>query len=247
MDLEDGHDGRHDGEASTVSEVSAVSEVCDRGTPGRSADAEYRRRLKSDEARRRQQFGRLAWLATLLGGERQSTRAWSTGAHGERRVGAALERALGTRGIVLHDRKVPGGWGNIDHIAIAPSGVWVVDAKEYRGRVQRRDVGAWFPTDIRLYVGGRDRSKALDGARRQRDVVQRMVRRDFGDAAALPLRAAICLVGADWAWFARPFLLDDVWVAWPRRLGQMLLRPAVVDEPTIECVAAALAKRFPVR
>lgn len=218
----------------------------DRGTPGRSADAEYRRRRARDELRRQQQFGRFAWLAELFGGERQTTRAWSTGADGERRVAAELERALGDQGIVLHDRRVPGSWGNIDHLAVAPSGVWVVDAKEYGGRVERRDVGGWFRSDVRLYVGRRDRGEAVDGVRRQREAVRRMLEHDLGDDAP-PLHAAICLVGAEWTWFARPFSLDGIWVAWPRRLGRMLLEPALLEGQRMDRVAGALARRFPVR
>lgn len=223
-----------------------LSAVFDRGTPGRSADAEYRRRRARDEARRRATFGKVAWLATLLGSERQSTRAWSVGADGERRVGAALEGALGPRGIVLHDRRVPGTRANIDHIAVAPSGVWIVDAKEYRGSVQRRDVGGWFTSDLRLCVGRHDRSKVLDGVRRQRDAVARMLQRDFGEDAP-PLHAAICLVGAEWGLFARAFQVDGVWVAWPGRMGRMLLRTDTVGEHRRERVAVVLARRFPVR
>jgi hypothetical protein len=200
--------------------------------------------VAEDEARRRKQFGRLAWLATLLAGERQSTRAWSAGADGERRVAAALEQALGRRGIVLHDRRAPGSRGNIDHIAVAPSGVWVVDAKEYRGRVR------FGRRDMRLYVGRRDRSSDLAGVRRQRDAVRRVLQRsDRSDRAdrAPPVHAAICLVGAEWDWWARPFRLDGVWVAWPGRLGRMLLRPTVLRAEQIGRVASALARELPVR
>ncbi len=37
---------------------------------------------------------------------------------------------------MLHDRRIPGSRANIDHIAIATSGVWVIDAKRYKGKVQ---------------------------------------------------------------------------------------------------------------
>ncbi len=234
-----------------------IAHSLDRGTPGRSADAEYRRRRAQDELRRRERFGWFAWLAELLAGERQSTRAWSTGAGGERRVAAELERTLGSRGIVLHDRRIPGSRANIDHLVVAPSGVWVVDAKAYRGRVERRDVGEWFRTDVRLYVGRRDRSKALDGARWQRETVRRVLEHELRDAEsptvtptlppALPLHASICLIGAEWPWLARPFSFDGVWVASPRRLGKLLLGPALLDRRRIEGVAEALARCFPVR
>jgi hypothetical protein len=40
--------------------------------------------------------------------------------------------------VVLHDRRIPGRRSNIDHLVIARSGVWVVDTKRYRGKVERR-------------------------------------------------------------------------------------------------------------
>lgn len=218
----------------------------DRGSPGRSAAAEHERRRALDERRQRERFGRLAPLVTVLTGERQSTRAWSTGADGERRVAVALERALGDRGIVLHDRRAPRSPGNIDHLAIAPSGVWVVDAKEHRGRVVRRDVGGWFRPDVRLYVGGRDRSKSVEGVHRQQEAVKRVVMHEL-DEAAPPVHASICLVGAEWPWLARPFVLDGIWIAWPRRLGAMLLEPTLIERARIEVAARVLARRFPMR
>lgn len=58
----------------------------------------------------------------------------------------------------LHDRKV--GQANIDHLIVASSRVWVVDAKNYAGRVEYRGVGGWLrPADYRIYVGGRDKTK----------------------------------------------------------------------------------------
>ena len=217
-----------------------------RGEPGRSAEAEYQRRSARDAQRRRERFGPFSWLAEAFGGERQSTRAWSTGASGERRVAAELDRALGDRGVLLHDRRMPRSRGNIDHVAVAPSGVWVIDAKGYRGRVERRNVGGWFRTDVRLRVGRHDRSEAVEGVRHQEEAVRRVLESDFG-ADAPPLRAAICLVGAEWPFFARPFSIAGVWVTWPRRLGKMLLGPAVLDRRQVEDVARALARRFPVR
>jgi hypothetical protein len=37
---------------------------------------------------------------------------------------------------VLHDRRIPGSRANIDHIAIAATGVWVIDSKRYKRKLQ---------------------------------------------------------------------------------------------------------------
>ena len=62
--------------------------------------------------------------------------AWRRGAAGERRT-ARLLAALERHGwAVLHDLAVPGSQANIDHLVIGPGGVFVIDAKQYRGRLQ---------------------------------------------------------------------------------------------------------------
>lgn len=54
----------------------------------------------------------------------------------EEAVAEALERrtAEGST-VLLHDRRMPGGRGNVDHIAVAPSGVYVIDTKDLTGKV----------------------------------------------------------------------------------------------------------------
>jgi hypothetical protein len=62
--------------------------------------------------------------------------AWRRGAAGERcsaRLLAALERHGWA---VLHDLALPGSAANIDHLVIGPGGVFVIDSKQYRGRLQ---------------------------------------------------------------------------------------------------------------
>lgn len=89
-------------------------------------------------------------MAKFLSDDPQTTKVWAAGASGEERVAQVLHERLGDKAVLLHDRKVPGTRGNIDHLAIASSGVWVIDAKRYQGKVEQRDVGGWFKPDLRL-------------------------------------------------------------------------------------------------
>jgi hypothetical protein len=62
--------------------------------------------------------------------------AWRRGAAGERhtaRLLAPLERHGWT---ILHDLAVPGSRANLDHLVIGPGGVFVIDSKQYRGRLK---------------------------------------------------------------------------------------------------------------
>ena len=65
----------------------------------------------------------------------QTIEAWRIGAEGERRTGRHLEGLVKAGFITLHDRKVPGYGGNLDHIVIGPTGVWAVETKNLAGKV----------------------------------------------------------------------------------------------------------------
>jgi hypothetical protein len=62
--------------------------------------------------------------------------AWRRGAAGERRT-ARLLAALERHGwAVLHDLAAPGSRANLNHLVIGPGGVFMIDSKRYRGRLQ---------------------------------------------------------------------------------------------------------------
>ena len=84
----------------------------------------------------------IAKVARAISVEPQSTRAWAIGAAGEEKLAAELDKVRGLR--LLHDRRIPGTRGNIDHIVIGPAGVFVVDAKNHQGSIRIRDRGGLF-------------------------------------------------------------------------------------------------------
>jgi len=62
--------------------------------------------------------------------------AWRRGAAGERRTARLLAPLERQGWAVLHDLAVPGSQANLDHLVIGPGGVFVIDSKQYRGRLQ---------------------------------------------------------------------------------------------------------------
>jgi hypothetical protein len=62
--------------------------------------------------------------------------AWRQGAAGERRTARLLDPLERQGWVVLHDLAVSSSRANIDHLVIGPGGVFVVDSKQYRGRLQ---------------------------------------------------------------------------------------------------------------
>ncbi|HEY6474626.1 MAG TPA: nuclease-related domain-containing protein [Acidimicrobiales bacterium] len=209
------------------------------GTPGASARARYEALRARDDARRRRVFGRLAPVVSLVVGPKRSTEAWGRGAEGEERVGPFLTHSVGDNGIVLHDRKIPRSRANLDHLAVVASGIWVIDSKHYRGRLQLRTVGGWFAPRRALCIGRFEHSALVRSAERQRATVVRRVPPD------VPVNAALCFTGVELGLFARPFVLDGVLVAWPKPLAKALDAPGPLDAGRRHELAALLARAFP--
>jgi hypothetical protein len=212
----------------------------DKGTAGKSSLDEFRRRHDKREARIDAKFGRFAGVVKFLTDDPHSITAWAKGSVGERALAASLEKNLGESAIILSDRRVPKTRGNIDHLVIAPSGVWIVDAKNYSGLVEQRDVGGWFSTDLRLYVGGRDRSKVIDGLAWQVETVTAVLAE-----RRVPVSSAVCFTDAEWRLFAKPFTLREVFVSGPNALARTIAEdPKLTNEEVLE-IAGHLSHALP--
>jgi hypothetical protein len=161
----------------------------------------------------------------------------------DRLLSVHLHTELGDRAVVLDNRKAPGTKCHIDHIVVAPSGVWVVDANEYDGRVERRDVGGWFKVDERLYVAGKDRTNLVDGIDRQVIAVEAMLAKEGLDR--VPVHAALCFVNSEWGWFAKPFSLNGVWVTWAQKLTELVLDWNAIPNAEVDQLARVVGSRLP--
>lgn len=216
----------------TVVEVSTGED----GAAGSSARREYERRKAKDEERLRQKWGKLGGIAVALSDEKQSTTAWVTGAVGEERLGARLDSIVSESVAVLHDRRIPRSKANIDHIAVTTAGIWVIDAKRYKGRPELKIEGGLLrPRVEKVLVGGRDCTKLVDGALKQVELVRQVV-------GELPVTGALCFVEADWPLIGGAFTSRGVHALWPKRLAKLLVEAqGHVDVPAVR---EALASHF---
>ena len=115
-------------------------------------------------------------------------RAWSAGAEGERQVAATLETLAPYGWTALHDVHWPGRpLANIDHIAIGPGGVVVIDAKNWTGNVTLEG-GT-------LRQNGYRREREVEGAAAAAAAVAAL----FQPQHRSGVRAAICLAGQEQA------------------------------------------------
>ena len=214
---------------------------------GVSAQREYDKRSARREQQIRQHHPRLGGLLLALSKEPTSTRVWAQGAAGERAVAAKLDALVGDHVVALHDRRLrrPDGTlskANIDHIAVTPSGVWVIDAKTHQGSLEvRRSGGLFSPRVEALYINGRDQTRLVHGLLKQVDAV----RRELSTVeASIAVQGALCFVGTELPWFGSSSIAD-VPLLGRRGLAKLLLRPGDVDTNDREAVAVFLDQRFP--
>lgn len=128
--------------------------------PGESAGQQSRRRHKHAEHLR----ARAQLLNERADRIERTAEMWYRGHVGEQTVGAELEKLRGHGFDVLHDVRWPGRRrANIDHVAIGPPGILVVDSKNWSGNVTVHD-GV-------LRQNGYRREREVDGVRQAgRDV-----------------------------------------------------------------------------
>lgn len=88
--------------------------------------------------------------------EAQSRRdpKWIKGAAGEYLMDQSLRQRVRKDAIILTNRRVPGTKSNIDHIVVASSGVWIIDSKNWKGKIEYK-ADSMMSVNTRLYVGGR--------------------------------------------------------------------------------------------
>jgi hypothetical protein len=226
----------------SVTGLDAGVEELDRGVAGGSAAREWKRRHERREREVRARWGRLGGIALALSEDPHSTSAWAYGANGEVKLGKLLDSLREEGMAVLHDRRIPGSRANIDHLVVAPWGVFVIDAKNYKGRVERRDRGGFFSTDYRLFVGGRDRSSLIAGLTKQVDAARAALQPEFADVSVCK---TLCFVGADWSLFASPIELGGAHVLWPRALGKLIRMKGSLNQEQVAAIERQLARRLP--
>jgi nuclease-like protein len=139
---------------------------------------------------------------------------------------------------VLHDRRIPRSRANIDHLVVTPVGVYVSDAKRYTGKVEKRDKGGLFRTDLRLYVGTRDCSRLL-GMDHQLEAVRAAV----GNGP--PIHPVLCLIEAEWGLFTKPFTINGVLVCWPKALYKLLRSAGPGSIEQVAEIATRVASGLP--
>jgi Nuclease-related domain len=108
-------------------------------------------------------------------------RAWQRGAAGERHTARLLDR-LGRDGYVsFHDLAMPNSPANLDHLVLGPSGVFVIDSKQWTGHVHQSSDGLIWHNQYLL-------DHSLTTIRWQADTLGRLL--------GVPVAPLVCVHGA---------------------------------------------------
>jgi hypothetical protein len=80
----------------------------------------------------------------------EQARSWQRGAHGERQTARLLDRLTRDGYVVFHDLAIPNSPANVDHLMIGPSGVFVINSKQWTGSVHQSSDGLAWHNHYRL-------------------------------------------------------------------------------------------------
>lgn len=210
------------------------------GTPGASARREAERRRANRERRVRERYPRIGGLILAFQGTPTHERNWHRGAEREARLAGLLRRRCGDSVSWLYDRRIPRSRANIDMLAFAPNGVWVVDAKSYKGKV---GVAKPLFGKAKLVINGRDRSKLIDTLEWQVGLVQAAV---GALDPTVPVHGALCFdERADGLpWFrAREF--RGYPIGHPRGIAKRVRSRGTISAERMSRVRVRLAAEFP--
>ena len=153
--------------------------------------------------------------------------SWLMFDDGERDLGEFFDDAFVGGGVVLHDRLVVDGSkrSSIDHLIIASSGVWVVDAY----------------TDNHLLIGWSEQKTHVDGNGWQTAAVKS--RLDSLGMDDVPVHRILCFSRTDWARRSNAAVIDGVLVLSPDKLRSVASQPGPVRG--IDSIADQLGSRLP--
>jgi Nuclease-related domain len=169
----------------------------------------------------------------------QHERAWDAGARGEEAVGRSLERRTAKGpALIMHDRQMPKGRGNIDHLAVAPGGVFVIDAKAIKGKARISQPLFGKP---KLIIAERDRTRLVDGLDRQVDAVRRaLAERGYGE---VPVVGIFCFTEVHLPWLGRT--IRGHRLHYCRGAARQLNRSGPLQQDAIDSIARSLEVGLP--
>ena len=166
---------------------------------------------------------------------------WIKGAAGEYLMDQFLHKNLPADAIILNDRRVPGTKSNIDHIVVVSSGVWIIDSKNWTGRIEYK-ANSMMSVNTRLFVGGKDRTSEIESIYGLVIPVAQVI-----EDRSVPIKSALVFIDGDWSMTSLPRMLANkpyqhlgVWITPPRTLAKLINEPGPLQPEAVRRVGLKL-------
>ena len=193
--------------------------------------------LAEREARLRQRHPHLGDFLEAMQEPGPVEAAFHVGEQAETLVATSIDERADDRARSLRDRRLPEG-GKLEHVAVAPTGVYVIDTRNVPGQVV---VDRTRSGPSQLTIGGVDRTAYLDALDRQIEVVQTAL-----DLAGheIPVQGVICLTKADSPGLHTLEVRGHL-LMYRRVLAKRLNAPGPLDPEAIYAIHQELAAALP--
>jgi hypothetical protein len=141
---------------------------------------------------------------------------------------------------------VPGhGQANIDHIAVGPGGVTVIDAKAHPGKIRRDwEGGLFIERRTILRINGRDQTKLIAGVEKQIAHVHAALA-DLDVAQEIDVRGALCFPNVDGLSLFGQIEIRRIIVNGPKPVARLAARPGGLEQALVERVVGHVAQALP--
>lgn len=182
-------------------------------------------------------------ILRMLFGDPVPSTAWTLDEPGDQILAQVLADIDGSTVRLLHDHASADETGRLPHLAVASSGVFVIET--HQGATRRgglRSVGATVSVRAgRLLVRGRDRTDLIESLQSRLAPVGAAL----GFLTDIPVRPILCLVDAGWPDTSQRCRVDGVEVVSPDALAGLLTEPGRLDELWIGFVQQQLDELLP--
>jgi hypothetical protein len=216
---------------------SAHSQI-DIGRGGMSARRRHEQRRADREQRVGDKHPGIGGVLRAVADGSQHEGVPPPGAVDDEHVAKILARYLDDCVVMLHDRRIPRSRVNIDRIAVARSGIWVIDSKRYTGKVA---ISKPLFGQLNITIAGRDKTKLVKSLTRQLALAEGVMP-DI--APGVPVRAALCFVDADLPVFGK-LTFNGYPLLSTKALADRINADGPVTAEDVPVIAAQIAERFP--
>lgn len=142
--------------------------------------------------------------------------------------------SLGPSTCALHGRRIPGARVDLDHVLVAPAGVFTIESRDTTARMD--------PQVDQLWVGHRSRTRYLDQARDQADAVRRFL--EGAGLVEVPVIPTLCFTAVQWPLLFAPQQPGDVRVVDTRGLADLAKGAAALTDAQVWQVVDALDRHL---